>query len=63
MSRAVVKLPRAEGDLIGCYAYLSEQASDATADRFLAPASRDGRAGSRAGGGLVFRSGNDEVGR
>jgi plasmid stabilization system protein ParE len=36
MSRAVVQLPRAEADLIGCYAYLGEQASDATADRFLA---------------------------
>ena len=35
MSRTVVKRPRAEADLIGCYAYLSEQASDATADRFL----------------------------
>src|SRR4051794_6043967 len=36
MSRAVVKRPRAEADLIGCYAYLGEKASDATADRFLA---------------------------
>lgn len=36
MTRAVVKLPRAEADLIGCYAYLGEQSSEATADRFLA---------------------------
>ena len=36
MSLPVVKRPRAEADLIGCYAYLSEKASDATADRFLA---------------------------
>ena len=35
MSRAILKLPRAEADLIGCYAYLGEQASVNTADRFL----------------------------
>ncbi len=35
MSRAVIKLPRAESDLIGCYAYLGEEASIQTADRFL----------------------------
>jgi toxin ParE1/3/4 len=35
VSRAVVKRPRAVADLIGCYAYLGEKASDATADRFL----------------------------
>ena len=27
MSRTVIKLPRAESDLIGCYAYLGEEAS------------------------------------
>ncbi len=35
MSRAIIKLPRAESDLIGCYAYLGEEASIETADRFL----------------------------
>jgi toxin ParE1/3/4 len=40
MSRAVTKLPRAEADLIACYAYLGEQASEATADRFLAAVER-----------------------
>ncbi len=35
MSRSVVKLPRAEADLIGCYAYLGAKASEQTADRFL----------------------------
>ncbi|HEV3166518.1 MAG TPA: type II toxin-antitoxin system RelE/ParE family toxin [Isosphaeraceae bacterium] len=35
MSRGVVKLPKSEVDLIGCYAYLGEQASVAVADRFL----------------------------
>lgn len=40
MSRAVVKLPLAERDLIGCYAYLGEHASSATADRFLAAVER-----------------------
>jgi toxin ParE1/3/4 len=35
MSRTVIKLPRAESDLIGCYAYLGEEASIETADRFL----------------------------
>jgi toxin ParE1/3/4 len=40
MSRVVIKLPRAEADLIGCYAYLGEQASIETADRFLAAVDR-----------------------
>jgi toxin ParE1/3/4 len=35
MSYSLVKLPSAERDLIGCYAYLGEHASIATADRFL----------------------------
>ncbi len=35
MNRAIIKLPRAETDLIGCYTYLGEQASIETADRFL----------------------------
>jgi toxin ParE1/3/4 len=35
MSRAIIRLPRAESDLIGCYAYLGEEASAQTADRFL----------------------------
>lgn len=36
MTRAIIRLPRAEEDIIGCYAYLGEHASEATADRFLA---------------------------
>ena len=35
MSRAVIKLPRAESDLIGFYAHLGEEASIQVADRFL----------------------------
>ena len=35
MSRSITKLPRAESDLIGCYAYLEESAGTQTADRFL----------------------------
>ena len=35
MSRSITKLPRAESDLIGCYAYLEEGAGTQTADRFL----------------------------
>ncbi|MGO9463795.1 MAG: type II toxin-antitoxin system RelE/ParE family toxin [Isosphaeraceae bacterium] len=35
MSRAIVKLPRAERDLIIYYAYLGDQRSLETADRFL----------------------------
>ncbi len=35
MSRAIIKLPRAESDLIGCYAYYLEEASSEVADRFL----------------------------
>jgi toxin ParE1/3/4 len=34
-SRSVIKLSRAESDLIGCYAYLGKEASLHTADRFL----------------------------
>jgi plasmid stabilization system protein ParE len=40
MSRVVIKLPRAEADLIGCYAHLGEQASVETADRFLTAVDR-----------------------
>ena len=40
MSRAIIKFPRAESDLIGCYAYLGEEASIETADRFLIVASK-----------------------
>jgi toxin ParE1/3/4 len=40
MSRAIVKLPQAEADLIGCYAYLGESATIRTADRFLDAAER-----------------------
>ena len=40
MTRAIVQLPRAEADLIGFYAYLGEQASVETADRFLAAVER-----------------------
>jgi toxin ParE1/3/4 len=40
MSRAVIKLPQAEADLIGCYAYLGENATIETADRFLDAAER-----------------------
>ncbi len=35
MNREIIKLPRAETDLIDCYTYLGEQASVETADRFL----------------------------
>ena len=35
MSRVIIKLPQAEADLIGCYAYLGDNASIKTADRFL----------------------------
>ena len=35
MTRSIVKLPRAESDLIGCYAYHCEKASLEVADRFL----------------------------
>jgi toxin ParE1/3/4 len=40
MSRAVITLPQAEVDLIGCYAYLGEHASIQTADRYLDAAER-----------------------
>jgi toxin ParE1/3/4 len=40
MSRAIIKLPQAEADLIGCYAYLGENATIETADRFLDAAER-----------------------
>jgi toxin ParE1/3/4 len=36
MIRAIVQLPGARADLIGCYAYLGEAASIETADRFFA---------------------------
>jgi len=35
MSRPIIKLPRAEKDLIGYYAYLGDERSIETADRFL----------------------------
>jgi toxin ParE1/3/4 len=40
MNRTVVKLPQAEADLIRCYAYLGENASIKTADRFLESAEK-----------------------
>lgn len=36
MNRAIIRLPRAEIDLIGCYAYLADERSTETADKFLA---------------------------
>jgi toxin ParE1/3/4 len=40
MSRAILKLPRAEADLIGCYAYIGERTGLESADRFLVAVER-----------------------
>lgn len=62
MTRGITKLPRAESDPIGCYAYLGEEASTQSADRFLLAVEKTLTLIARSPGiGANYRTNNREL--